>query len=43
MRKGLQLGVVNYAGTIRGLQAGFLNILERDDWLPFMIVLNGRP
>jgi hypothetical protein len=40
--KGLQLGVVNYAGAIRGLQVGLLNIIERDGWLPFMIILNGR-
>jgi hypothetical protein len=40
--KGLQLGLVNYAGTVKGIQLGLVNIIERDGWLPFMVLLNGR-
>jgi hypothetical protein len=40
--KGLQMGLVNYAGNIRGIQIGLVNIVERDGWLPFMVIVNGR-
>ena len=38
---GLQLGFVNYAKTIDGLQIGLLNIAE-NGWFPAMILVNGR-
>jgi hypothetical protein len=41
--KGLRIGLVNWAGSVqRGLQIGLANIIERDGWLPFMVIVNGK-
>jgi hypothetical protein len=41
--KGLQFGLVNWAGSMqKGLQIGLANIIQRDGWLPFMVIVNGR-
>lgn len=41
--KGLQFGLVNWAGSMqKGIQIGLANIIERDGWLPFMVIVNGR-
>jgi hypothetical protein len=40
---GLQFGFVNWSGTMkRGIQIGLANIIERDGWLPFMVLVNGK-
>lgn len=39
--KGLQFGFVNYTETIHGLQIGLANIATKN-WLPFMVLVNGR-
>lgn len=41
--KGLQFGLVNWTGSMqKGIQIGLANIIERDGWLPFMVIVNGR-
>jgi hypothetical protein len=36
---GFQIGVVNYAGSFRGVQIGLVNIIE-DNRIPFLPIFN---